>query len=137
MKKIISILCLIVGVGCAGGKSPAEKIAWNFMDTYYVRTDPAAALPFTDRLAYEKVKQSVELIKSVTSQPGETNTRPQVSASIAAKNNNPSEEPFIFLVTIKPYESQEVQKKVMVRVRQMENQEWKVTQFSDEDVLKN
>lgn len=137
MKKIIFIICLVITAGCIGGKSSAEKAAWNFIDTYYVRTDPAAALPFTDRLAYEKVKQSVDLIQSAGLSPGETNTRPKVSAAITVKNNNPQIEPFIFLVTIKPYESQEIQKKVMVRVRQMENQTWKVTQFSDEDVVKN
>ena len=142
MKKKYSLLfvtVLTLFLGCQNSKTPSEKAAWDFVDTYYVRTDPVAALPFTDRLAYEKVKQSVDLIQSLASQPGnETHTRPKVSASLlSSPSENSQDEPFVFKIIITPYGSQEIRKKVMVRVRSMENKKWKVTQFSDQDVLEN
>ncbi len=116
--------------GCLIGKSDAEKVAFRFMDAYYVQTDPRAALPYTDSIAFEKVKQSVDLTSAETSS---ASVKPRISYKLLKEESRTQEGLFVFQVKITPEKAGEMTRKTMVRVRESEKGVWKVTQFSDQE----
>ncbi|QQR80689.1 MAG: hypothetical protein IPJ69_00520 [Deltaproteobacteria bacterium] len=140
MKKLIQyFLLLSLMLGCSSVKTPAAQVAFKFMDAYYVQVDPRAALPFTDRLAFEKVKQSVDLTQTISQeQPGmNQQAKAKISYKLLPNESNDQEGLFVFEVKIHPEKSSEMTRKTMVRVRLSENPQekdmWKVTQFMDQD----
>lgn len=101
------------------------------MDRYYVATDLKGALDLTDGLAREKVQGSLQLTEG---QAMDASTHhPKIEYKLLDGTVNGPEASYLYLVTIRPSKMEPIQKKTLLRVRQREGGDWKVTQFSDHD----
>ncbi|MBI2082944.1 MAG: hypothetical protein HYT76_05190 [Deltaproteobacteria bacterium] len=110
---------------------PSERVAYDFMEAYYVSADLQRAEQLASGLALEKIQSSVQLREGQTID--ETTRRPEVSFKKIEGQVNGDEAVYLFLVTISPSDFQPIKKQSRLRIRLQEGV-WKVTQFSDQDL---
>ncbi len=121
--------------GCSHPKSPAGRVAWDFMDAYYVKADLQGAQRYCDGVALEKVQADAQLRDGLTIDKSAHHPRVTFKPLDAETAQVSSDEAiFFYKVVVKPEMASEIEKKTRVKVRQREGNVWKVTQFSDVDL---
>lgn len=128
IKPHILFLCLAF-VSCAS-RPPSEKVAREFIESYYVETDLKRAELVTEGLAQEKIRTSLALVEGQSINEG--TRRPTISYDLLQSQIEGGEASYQFRVTIKPPDFPTLQKKSRIKLREREGV-WKVTQFSDYD----
>lgn len=129
MLKKIFFLILLAFVACTS-RPPSEKVAREFVESYYVETDLKRAEAVTDGLAQEKIRTSLALVEGQSINEG--TRRPTISYDLLESRIEGGEASYEFRVTIQPPDFPTLQKKSRVKLREREGV-WKVTQFSDYD----
>jgi hypothetical protein len=130
-KYLIPALVTVCLLACAAAKSPSEKVAGEFMDHYYVRTDLRLAQEDCDGLAHQKVEESLRLTEgqSVDS----TTRRPRISYRLLESHSEGKESNYLYGIRIEGERMETLHKKTLLKLRERDNGVWKVTQFSDSD----
>lgn len=123
---VLILLCLVT-LSCSR-VSPAEQVARQFMDAYYVTTDLKQAAGVADGLALEKVQSSLALTQGQV--VDRLTHRPAIAYRLLEGHQEGSEADYLFRVKIEPPGFRPVMKKSRIKVREREGR-WRVTQFAD------
>lgn len=109
---------------CQAGGGP-EKVAHQFMDTYYVAMNIRGTAPLTMGLAKEKLTNQIQLLDGQAVTAG-TDVPRVTYRMVSTEDGADGEKSFVFEVT--PHEQEVGKRKVMVKTRQ-ENGQWLVSQW--------
>lgn len=118
-------------LACAAEKTPSEKVASQFMDHYYVRTDLQKAQEDCDGLARQKVEESIRLTEGQLVDV--TTRRPKIFYKLLESRIDGPEASYLYEVEIRPDGMKELRRKTRLRARERGEGVWKITQFSDQD----
>lgn len=130
-KYLIPALITIFLLACAAEKTLSEKVASQFMDHYYVRTDLQRAQEDCDGLARQKVEESIRLTEGQSVDV--TTRRPKISFHLLESRIDGPEASYLYEVEIRPDGVKELRRKTRLKVRERGEGVWKITQFSDQD----
>lgn len=118
-------------LACAAEKTPSEKVAGQFMDHYYVRTDLQRAQEDCDGLARQKVEESIRLTEGQSVDV--TTRRPKISFHLLESHVEGKESNYLYGIRIEAERMETIHKKTLLKLRERDRGVWKVTQFSDSD----
>ena len=110
--------------------SPAQKVADQFMEAYYVRVSVKEASGFAEGLAMEKLKGQLELLAG-DGGPEPAKDIPRVTLSLIDKKN-PSADEATYVYEVRTHVQDVGKRMVFVKLRQ-EGGKWLVTQFTEDD----
>lgn len=110
--------------------SPAQQVADQFMEAYYVRIDVASAVPFTEGLAKEKLQGQLSLMQS-DGGPESASGKPSVSLSLIDQKT-PTPDSAIYVYKVKTGVKDLGDRNVFVKLRQT-GDKWLVSQFTEDD----
>ena len=133
--KLLFLMSLLVGfVSCNFSQGPAEKVAKEFIEAYYVKADFAKASSLADGLALAKLVEGIQLREGQAIDS--SSHQPKVSTQlIHADSNDASSEGshFLFKIKIQPPQVSPFLKKARLTLRERGDKGWRVTQFQDYD----
>jgi len=131
---IVLVLLIPLGLaGCTGGNSP-ERVAEQFMQSYYVQIDQMQALEFTAALAREKLQQELQLVSQARRGGSVAQARPGIEYTHTRTQPEGRQVFLVYTLTIKPAQVPPMLKQVLITTEQL-GEQWKVINFSEMDVV--
>lgn len=128
-RKFLASLVVPFAVVSCTQTSESEKIARDFIQSYYVQMDLNHVLPYTEGLARDRIKSQIDLLGG--QMPGAAAQIPTVDYKLLSQSSEGSEAmSYIFLIT--PKVSDIGKRKVYVKLRQ-DGKNWKVSQYTEDD----
>ena len=126
---------LLIVLSCSSAPNPAEKVARQFMESYYVTADLKGAERLADGLALERVRSSLSLTEGQSID--ESTRQPRVTWKLLEGGEKDQEAEYFYRVVIELRDFPKITKRSRIKLRERPLQGaeggWKVTQFSDQD----
>jgi len=124
---LLAALMALAAVACTRA-SPAEQAAVRFVDTYYVRIDPKAAVELSTGAAREKLEKELQRLADVG--PIDSSDRPQIRAAL--RDRSVEDNGAVFAYEIQSISDGVSQLTVNVYLAEREGR-WLVTDFRESE----
>ena len=118
--------------GCSNRNTP-QNVAEDFVHNYYQRANQEAALLWSDSLAADKLRDEIELVRTVR-RPGEMPSEmPEILFEMLTQRTNDENQVFFnYQLTIKNSSSSTSTRNVVI-ITELIDEHWKVINFDEYD----
>ena len=130
-KRLTIVLSLLFFMSACSNRNTPQYVAEDFIHNYYQRANQEAALRLSDSLAADKLRDEIELVRTVR-RPGEMPSEmPEILFEMIAQRTNDDNQIFFnYRLTIKNSNSSNSTRNVVIITDSIDGQ-WKVINFDE------
>jgi len=117
---------LLAGTGCERDLSTSRGVVEEFLDQHYVNIDLKKSKNYTIGLARKKVDDEIRL--TAGHKIDAATRKPRVYYELVEKRESRDRLAYLYELTVRPEDADELTRRVLIRVRQHEDG-WRVSNF--------
>ena len=123
---VAMLLGLLTAAGCERDLGTSQGVVEEFLDQHYVTIDLNKSKDYTIGLARKKVDEEIRL--TAGAEIDATTRKPKVYYDFVEKRENRGQLSYLYELTIRPEDANELKRRVLIRLRQHEDN-WRVSNF--------
>lgn len=123
---VAMLLGVLAAAGCERDRSTSQGVVEEFLDQHYVGINLNKSRDYTIGLARKKVDEEIRL--TAGAKIDATTRKPKVYYEFVEKRETRGRLSYLYELTIRPEDANELKRRILIRVRQHEDG-WRVSNF--------